>query len=70
MRMANEKRRIVLELDARPKLREVIDRLHEKTGMKSAPDLILVALLNYDAILPPAPLGVIQPDNTAPERTN
>ena len=46
------KRRVVLELWRHEELRQLVERLHRKTGMRSTIDLIRMALKNLDANLP------------------
>ncbi|MBZ9975507.1 hypothetical protein [Mesorhizobium sp. BR-1-1-10] len=50
-----DKKRVVLEMFRHPDLREVMTRLHDKTGMVSSIDIIRLALKQLDANLPAAP---------------
>ncbi len=49
------RKRIVLEIDRQPDIRDVIARLHHKTGINNSADIIRLALKQLDANLPAAP---------------
>ncbi|RVD58888.1 hypothetical protein EN866_19390 [Mesorhizobium sp. M2D.F.Ca.ET.223.01.1.1] len=49
------KKRIVLEVDRQPEIRETLARLHHKTGMNNSVDIVRLALKQLDANLPSPP---------------
>lgn len=53
--MTTDRRRITLELDKRPEMVPVMESLYRKTGMRSGPDILAMALKQLDAFLPNPP---------------